>query len=38
VQAAVEGHAVTEPAGQLTLKGLHRPVATFNVTRVDPQG
>jgi class 3 adenylate cyclase/ActR/RegA family two-component response regulator len=32
VQAAVEGRVATEPAGQLALKGLHRPVATFNVT------
>jgi class 3 adenylate cyclase len=37
VQAAVESFARTEEAGQLTLKGLLRPVATFNVTgRVDP--
>ena len=32
VQAAVEALATTQQAGQLTLKGLHRPVATFNVT------
>jgi adenylate cyclase len=35
VQAAVETRAATQQAGQLTLKGLHRPVATFNVTSVD---
>ena len=35
VQAAVETLANTQQAGQLTLKGLHRPVATFNVTSVD---
>jgi adenylate cyclase len=31
VQAAVEALAVIEPAGELTLKGLHRPVRAFNV-------
>ena len=35
VQAAVETLADTQQAGQLTLKGLHRPVATFNVTGVN---
>jgi adenylate cyclase len=35
VNAAVEATAATEQAGQLTLKGLHRTVATFNVTRVN---
>jgi class 3 adenylate cyclase len=34
VNAAVEAKAATEPSGELTLKGLHRPVATFNVTSV----
>jgi class 3 adenylate cyclase/CheY-like chemotaxis protein len=34
VNLAVEAKAATEPAGELTLKGLHRPVATFNVTSV----
>ena len=34
VLAAVEALATTQEAGQLTLKGLHRPVATFNVTGV----
>ena len=31
VQAAIETLAITEPAGELLLKGLHRPIATFNV-------
>jgi adenylate cyclase len=31
VQAAVESLAGTEPAGELTLKGFHRPVRAFNV-------
>jgi len=35
VHAAVEAHARTQQAGQLTLKGLHRSVATFNVTGVN---
>jgi adenylate cyclase len=35
VQAAVEARASTEQAGQLTLKGLHRPVPTFNVTSIE---
>jgi len=35
VNAAVEATATTEQAGQLTLKGLHRSVATFNVTSVN---
>lgn len=34
VQAVVETFARTQEAGQLTLKGLLRPVATFNVTGV----
>jgi class 3 adenylate cyclase len=34
VQAAIEDSATTEPAGQLTLKGLHRPVTAFNVATV----
>jgi adenylate cyclase len=32
VLAAIEGCADTEPAGELTLKGFHRPVRAFNVT------
>ena len=36
VNAAVEAHATTQQAGQLTLKGLHRSVATFNVTASMP--
>jgi class 3 adenylate cyclase len=34
VQVAVEGLAETEPAGELTLKGIQRPVAAFNVLTV----
>ena len=34
VQAATEGSATFEPAGQLILKGLHRPVTTFNVAAI----
>jgi adenylate cyclase len=34
VQAAVESLAVTEPAVELNLKGLDRPIATFNVSTV----
>jgi len=35
VQTAVESLAVTEAAGELTLKGLHRPIAAFNVCAVE---
>ena len=31
VLAAIEGLGTTEPIGEIVLKGLHRPVATFNV-------
>lgn len=31
VHTAVGSFAATEPAGELTLKGLHRPIAAFNV-------
>ncbi len=31
VQAAIENAASTEPAGELTLKGFHRPVRAFNI-------
>jgi class 3 adenylate cyclase/CheY-like chemotaxis protein len=34
VQAATEQLVTTELAGELTLKGLHRPVTTFNVRAV----
>lgn len=34
VHAAVEELAEVEPIGDLTLKGFHKPVATFNVLRV----
>jgi adenylate cyclase len=36
VQAAIEALAISQPAGQLTLKGLHRPITTFNVTSTCP--
>jgi adenylate cyclase len=35
VQTAVESHATTELAGELTLKGLHRPIRAFNVCAVE---
>ena len=31
VRAALDGKATTEPVGELTLKGLHRPIAAYNV-------
>ncbi len=31
VMDAVEGAATTEPAGELTLKGLHRAIKAFNI-------
>jgi adenylate cyclase len=31
VQAAIEASAATEDAGELTLKGFHRPIRAFNV-------
>jgi adenylate cyclase len=34
VHAAIEALATTEPVGEFVLKGLHRPVATFNVRAV----
>jgi class 3 adenylate cyclase len=33
VHTAVQSLAETEPAGELSLKGLHRPVKAFNVIR-----
>ncbi len=36
VQAAVEGTTGTEPAGELLLKGFHRPVRAFNVCAPRP--
>ncbi len=35
VQAAVEAVATTEPVGEFMLKGLHRPITTFNVQTVE---
>jgi class 3 adenylate cyclase len=34
VHAAIESKAEFEPAGELALKGIQRPVATFNVVAV----
>jgi class 3 adenylate cyclase/CheY-like chemotaxis protein len=34
VQAAIESCAGTEPAGELTLKGFHRPIRAFNIAVV----
>jgi class 3 adenylate cyclase len=34
VLSAIEAVAETQPAGELTLKGLHRPIPAFNVCRV----
>lgn len=34
VQAAVQPFADLEPAGELSLKGLHRPVKAFNLQRI----
>jgi class 3 adenylate cyclase len=31
VQAALDGGAAVEPAGELVLKGFHRPVPAFRV-------
>jgi class 3 adenylate cyclase len=36
VQASIEQSAGTEPAGELTLKGFHRPVRAFNVCSLSP--
>jgi adenylate cyclase len=36
VQSAVEDVAGTEPAGELVLKGFHRPVRSFNVSGLLP--
>jgi len=33
VQALLEGEVATEPAGELVLKGFHRPVPTFRLLR-----
>jgi class 3 adenylate cyclase len=34
VPSAIEAVAETQPAGELTLKGLHHPIAAFNVCGV----
>jgi adenylate cyclase len=31
VRAALDARATAEPVGELTLKGLHRPIAAYNV-------
>jgi adenylate cyclase len=36
VQAAIEQLTGTEPAGELTLKGFHRPIRAFNVCSLSP--
>jgi class 3 adenylate cyclase/CheY-like chemotaxis protein len=35
VHAAIEALATTEPVGELTLKGFHRPVRAFNVSALN---
>jgi adenylate cyclase len=34
VRAALDGRAMAEPVGELTLKGLHRPIEAFNVVEI----
>jgi class 3 adenylate cyclase len=36
VQAAIENAASTEAAGELQLKGFHRPVRVFNILAAQP--
>jgi class 3 adenylate cyclase len=36
VQAAIEQSTGTEPAGELTLKGFHRPIRAYNVCSLTP--
>jgi class 3 adenylate cyclase len=36
VHSAIEASASTEPAGELALKGFHRPVRAFNVCALRP--
>ena len=36
VHSAIEASTSTEPTGELTLKGLHRPVRVFNVCALLP--
>ena len=38
IQARVEGRVVAEKMGELTLKGLHRPVQAYNVTALTDGG
>jgi len=37
VHSAIEATTSTEPTGELTLKGLHRPVRVFNVCALLPE-
>jgi class 3 adenylate cyclase/CheY-like chemotaxis protein len=34
VRAAIDGRTMAEPVGELTLKGLHRPIEVFNVLEI----
>jgi class 3 adenylate cyclase len=34
VRAALDGRATVEPVGELTLKGLHHPIAAYNVLKM----
>jgi len=34
VRAALDGRVTAEPVGELTLKGLHRPIASYNVLEI----
>jgi class 3 adenylate cyclase len=34
VRAALDGRVTAEPAGELTLKGLRRPIAAYNVIEI----
>ncbi|HEY4782031.1 MAG TPA: adenylate/guanylate cyclase domain-containing protein, partial [Chthoniobacterales bacterium] len=34
VRAALDGRATAEPVGEVTLKGLHRPIEAFNVLKI----
>jgi adenylate cyclase len=34
VRAALDGRATAEPVGEVTLKGLHRPIEAFNVLEI----
>jgi adenylate cyclase len=38
VHAAIEAVADTEPVGELSLKGIHRPITSFNVVAIRHDG